>query len=165
MNARLALVGSVLSLAALAAGCDGAPRPEPGDAHDHGDEHGHVHSAPHGGTLVVLAEESANLELVHDRAAGRLTAYVLDGHAEHGVRVPQTTLSLTLRRAGAEAFEVTLVAVSNALTGETVGDTSEFTAADERLRGAGPFEGSVRSVVVRGAAFADVPFRLDGASR
>ena len=164
---RRTIVAALVALS-LAGGC--------GDEHAHdpdhaaggaaGDPHGgHVHEAPHGGTLVVLADESVNLELVRDAAAGKLTAYVLDGHAERGLRVAQPSLQLSLRRGAGDPFDVTLVAVANALTGETVGDTSEFAATDDRLRGPGAIDGVVRSVVVRGTAFADVSFRLPEATR
>jgi len=153
----------------LGGGCgDEHAHEHEGEDHDHapGDAaHGHVHEAPHGGTLVVLADESVNLELVLDPAAGKLTAFVLDGHAERGLRVAQPSISMALRRGAGDPFDVTLVAVANPLTGETAGDTSEFAATDERLRGPGPIDGVVRSVAVRGTAFADVSFRLPEATR
>ncbi len=38
------------------------------DAHQSG--HGHEHAAPHGGTLIVLGDEFAHLELVLDPGTG-----------------------------------------------------------------------------------------------
>ena len=159
-----ALASAAASLAFLA-GCGRPPDNELWDAHEQVEEHGHVHRAPHGGTLVVLAEESAHLEIVHDPAAGKLTAYVLDAHAEHGVRVEHPSLAVSVRRGDGEPFEMALAAVANPLTGETAGDTSEFSATDERLRGPGPLEGSVVRLGVRGAVYAGLPFRTEEKAR
>src|SRR5205085_2013512 len=82
---RVAAVALTLALSA----CRAAPPSPPKDA-----TAGHEHTAPHHGQLVELGEEFAHVELVLDRKAGRLTAYVLDGEAEQPVRVTQPTLTL-----------------------------------------------------------------------
>jgi len=38
----------------------------------------HDHESKHGGTVLELGEHEGHLEVVHDRAAGTLTAYVSD---------------------------------------------------------------------------------------
>src|SRR5690349_10658250 len=93
----------------------------------HGGGGGHVHRAPHGGTLVELGEHTYNLELVRDADAGKLTAYVLDGHAENFIRIPAASFEL-VAFAGGERKTLTLRAVANSATGETVGNTSQFEA-------------------------------------
>lgn len=157
---------SLVAIVAAACGDGGAHDGHgPGDpAHDDAHAHAHVHAAPHGGTLVVLAEEALHVEFVLDPAEGRLTAYVLDAHAENGVRIAQKDLAVTLRNGGV-AVDLALAAVANAVTGETAGDTSEFTAASDALRGAASWEGSLRSIDVRGARFTDVAFRVGGGDR
>lgn len=142
---------------------------EPGVHDDHaGHDHGvrdtgaepaaHQHAAPHGGTLVALEAEVFNVELLLDPATGTLTAWTLDGHCEHPVRIVQDAIELTLDLSGT-AVAVRLDAVANPLTGETKGDTSEFRGSHDGLRGAGDFSGTIRSVRVGPRAFQDVKFR------
>ena len=49
-----------------------------------------------------------------------------------------------------------LNAVANELTGETVGDTSEFSVTAEALEGRRRFAGRVTSIEVRGMSFQEV---------
>lgn len=123
-------------------------------------EGGHEHVAPHGGALVELGEEFAHIELVHDAASGALTAYVLDGEAEQAVRVTLPALELDITPAGGAATTVSLAAKANALTGESVGDSSQFVATVAALKGVTRFTGVVRQVTVRGQAFSTVAFSV-----
>ncbi len=144
-------------LAALAlAALSGCGKSDPHAGHDHG---AHVHKAPHGGLLVELGEHAGNLELVRDDAAGKLTVYVLDGHAEDFVRIAAPSISLTAYAAGARQT-VTLVAVANPATGETVGNTSQFEAAAPWLKDAGEFNGEVGALEIKGAKFGPAAFKL-----
>jgi hypothetical protein len=129
--------------------------------HDHAAHahHGHAHQAPHGGTLIELGDHQFNLELLHDRGAGTLTAFVLDGHAEHAVRVPANEIRLLLDREG-RTEPLSLAAVANPLSGETVGDTSEFRAEAEWLKEATMVSGHIAAITVRGVTFRDVAFVL-----
>lgn len=122
----------------------------------------HEHKAPHGGALIVLGEEFAHVELVLDGPAGKLTAYVLDGEAKKSVRVKQKQIELRLRLAGkqAEPLAVTLKAVSNVLTGETEGNTSQFAGEAPALKGATRFSGAIAALTARGQEFKDVQFRF-----
>ncbi len=132
------------------------------EAHDHGHAagaHGHSHVAPHGGTAVLLGDHAYHLELVQDAQAGLLTAYVLDGHMERFIRVAQPTLLIEVE-AGGKTELLTLEAVANPATSETVGDTSQFQARAEWLKQTPAWSGRVRSVSVRGSTFENVAFRL-----
>jgi hypothetical protein len=115
---------------------------------------GHHHAAPHGGTLVELGEEAAHLELLVDRKTGKLTAYVLDGEAENAVRIAQPTIVLNLAPGPVE-----LKGVASGLTGEKVGDTSQFEATHEAFKQP-VIEGKVANVTVKGATFKDVAFSV-----
>lgn len=108
------------------------PEPEaPAEA-----EHDHEHVAPHGGTLVSLRDHVGHLEFVLDKAAGVLTMYVLDGHAEQPVRLTYDTMMVTLHdAANAKFVDLQLKPVENELTGEKVGDSSQFVAGSEDLKG------------------------------
>src|SRR5678815_5612007 len=105
---------SVLCIAAVFSGC--------GKKIESGEKHGeHAHKAPHGGTLVEIGDHAYNLELVRDTAAGKLAAYVLDGHAENFVRIKSAALEL-IAMPGGKYTPLSLPAVANPSTGETVGD-------------------------------------------
>jgi len=146
----------------VTAGCDA--HADDGDAHGHEEGGHHAHDAPRGGTLVELGDEFAHLELVVDRAAGRMTLYVLDGEAALGVRVGGGSLDLALDAPAAHADRVvTLTGVASGLTGETADDTSEFAADDDAFRGGERIAGRVVGLVVRGIPFPDVRFEVPGA--
>ncbi len=124
-----------------------------------GEKHGaHVHTAPHGGTLVEIGEHVYNLELVRDNVGGKLTAYVLDGHAENFVRINARTIEL-IAMPGGTYTPVTLKAVGNSSTGETVGDTCQFEAQADWLKAAGDFAG-IFTVEIRGTKYEKVAYHL-----
>lgn len=149
------LAASLLPLVlALLLGCG---KKDPHAGHDHGG--GHVHKAPHDGHLVELGDHAANLELVRDDAAGKLTAYVLDGHAENFIRIAAPSITVTAYAAGARQT-VTLVAVANTATGETVGNTSQFEGPAPWLKGAGEFTGETGPIEIKGAKFGPAAFKL-----
>lgn len=121
----------------------------------------HEHTAPHGGTLVVLGEEFAHVEFVLEKATGKLTAYVLDGEAEKPIRLTENTIGLKINRLNPEqTMALQLQAVPNVLTGETEGDTSQFEGQSEALEGATEFQAEIASIVVKGQTFTDVDFEF-----
>jgi hypothetical protein len=126
---------------------------------------GHEHHAPHGGTLVELGSEFAHVELVLDSATGTLTAYFLDGEAEESLRLTQPSLKIALENpapgapaAPAAIEHLDLLARADVLTGETVGDTSEFSATSQSLRGRTGVKGTIEDVTVKGQEFRAVAF-------
>ena len=121
----------------------------------------HEHTAPHGGTLVVLGEEFAHVEFVLDETTGKLTAYVLDGEAEKPIRLTEETIGLKINRLDPEqTMALQLQAVANVLTGETEGDTSQFEGQSEALVGTTEFQAEITSIVVKGQTFTDVDFEF-----
>jgi predicted small lipoprotein YifL len=143
----------LLLCAALAACGERTPEAPPPD-----ETPVHEHHAPHGGALEVLGDETAHVELLLDAETGKLTAYVLDGEAESPVRIAQTSLRLTI--GGRTVVE--LNAVANPLTGERVGDTSQFEGASGMLRGLTKFDGVLESITARGVKFDAVPVGYPG---
>src|SRR5688572_24917711 len=103
---------------------------------------GHTHRAPHGGTLVEIGEHAYNLELVRDAAAGKLTAYLLDGHAENFVRIAAPSIEF-VALTGGQRRPLSLKAVANPSTGETIGNTSQFEAQADWLKSAGELPGTI----------------------
>lgn len=121
----------------------------------------HEHTAPHGGTLVVFGDEFAHIELVLDQTTGALTGYVLDGEAEKSVRLSQKTVELKIHREDIESdFSLQLSGVANVLTGETDGDTSQFTAQSDGLKGASEFHAEIVSIAIKGQMFTDIDFEF-----
>lgn len=129
--------------------------------HTHADgtthDHPHGHEPQHGGFLVALEEEFANVELLHDAAAGTLDLWALDAHAEGHERLKQPTVVVSIDAADG-AFDVTLAAMASALTGETVGDTSRFQGQDERLVGLTSLSGRIGPIDSRGKHFPSTAF-------
>lgn len=137
-----------------------------GDADTDEHQSGHEHSAPHGGTLVVLGDEFAHLELVLDQGTGELTAYVLDGEAESPVRLEQENIEIRIAvpdtggNEAASELPLRLRAVYNILTGEKEGDTSEFAAQSDNLKGLKQFGAVITAITLKGREFQEVEFRF-----
>lgn len=115
----------------------------------------HEHKAPHKGTLIEFGEEFAHLEIVIDQATGKISAWVLDGEAEKPVRVAQKEIEIK-----AKDFSVTVKAVANELSGEKVGDTSEFAGQNDKLKGLKNFDAVVVDITVKGKQFKDTKFNF-----
>jgi hypothetical protein len=109
--------------------------------------------------LVELAAEAVHVELVLDRAAGRLTLYGLGTHGDTPARSPDLTVTVGISASG-ELFDVELDAIGSPLTGESPGNTSEFVVHDERLRTGAELNGTLRRITLRGATFEAVQFRI-----
>ena len=120
---------------------------------------GHAHTAPHGGTLVELGEHAYNVELVRDAEAGKLVAYVLDGHAENFIRIAAPSIEV-VAYAGGQRRVLTLAATANVATGETVGSTSQFEAQADWLKTIGEFNGEIGAFDIRGTKFGPAAFNL-----
>ncbi|MBI2422662.1 MAG: hypothetical protein HYV27_07520 [Candidatus Hydrogenedentes bacterium] len=125
----------------------------PLQAEDSAEAHEHTHAAPHGGTLIALGEHEANLEAVLSPAEGKVDLYVLDGHAENPVRLTNPGLPAQVKPEGGAPVAILLEAVANPLTGETVGDTSAFSAVIPELKGASGFALSIPNLGVRGEIY------------
>lgn len=113
--------------------------------------HKHEHKAPHDGTLIVFGNESAHLELVLDEATGKITGYILDGEAEKAVQIVQEEIEIEVEKP--KKFSVKLTAVENALTGEKKGATSEFSGQSDELKGLKNFDGTIKSIKIKGKEF------------
>jgi len=157
---QLTAIFVIPALLLLSAACKPHDHDHHGHDHDHAHEHaeeGHHHEAPHGGAAVVLGDEAFHLEFVHDPEAGALTAYVLDGHMENFVRVTNTALPLKILLQG-KTNSLALQAVANNATGETVGDTSQFSANADWLKGATNFDAHIPTLEIRQQVFTNVSF-------
>ena len=144
-------------MAGLVAGLSGCGDHDHGHAHGGGGEKsgGHHHDSAHGGVAVELGEHLYQLDLLHDAAAGTLTAWVMDGHMEGFVKIAAPEIPVTIATSAA-TNATSLKAVANAATDEKVGDTSQFLGQSDVLKGAGEFRLSVPLLEVRGARFTNV---------
>jgi hypothetical protein len=104
---------------------------------------------------VVLGDEAYHIELVLDAATGTLEAFVLDGEMEDFIRSGVASIEIDATVHGTPRV-LALAAVPNPATGETVGDTSEFEAQADWLKGGPEFDGVLRSISIRGSTFTDV---------
>lgn len=114
-------------------------------------------ATPHGGTLVKLGS-SAHLELVHDPSSGMLTAYVLDAAGAAVMRISAKAITLEVTAPGGTATPLVLNSTANGLTGDTVGNSSQFGGTAASLKGVTAFTGVVKDVTIGAETFKDVKF-------
>jgi hypothetical protein len=138
----------------VAVGCREAQEPR-GHSHDSG--HGHDHAPPHGGTPVVLAAHKLHLELVQDPGAGKLQAYVLDGHLEAPVAVPETSFVLVANHSGSSE-SLNFQRVPAATTGTATKKSALFEASSEWLKTTRAFEGNIPSITLNGTTYTNISF-------
>lgn len=119
---------------------------------------GHEHTAPHNGTLVAFGEEFAHVELVLDKATGKLTAYTLDGEAEKGVAVEQPEMEIAITKPS--AMTVKLMAVESTLSGSKKGAATEFSGQADGLKGLSNFEASIKLITIKGKPFNSTAFKF-----
>jgi hypothetical protein len=129
------------------------------NAHSHDD-----HAPPHGGTPVIVAEDKFHLELVHDATAGKMQAYVLDGHLEGYVQVSETSFALVAKTGGKE--EQLNFQRAPAPGSSTVPEKSSlFEAQAEWLKSAKEFEGSIATITLNGTTFTNISFSFPKGSK
>lgn len=146
-----------LAALALLAGCSVENDPSADSSHNNhakSSDQKHRHLPPHGGAPVVLGEELYHLEFVLDEASAALHCYVLDGHMEKFIRIQDPKLILKVK----PDKTVVLTPVVSRATGESVGDTSHFSAqldwAKERKR----FAAMLQEITIQGNRFENVAF-------
>lgn len=125
------------------------------------DTHAHLHVAtpPHGGTPVVLGDGDYQIEFVRDVAEGRLVAYILDGEMENFVRIKPSSFEVAAKLpAGPKLLR--FAAVANPATGETVGNTAQFEAQADWLKGTNSFDGVIQEINVEGTVFKAILFNF-----
>lgn len=155
MTFARAIAAMILASLAFTAGCGKKAPDAPAEAKPAK----HEHHPPHGGTPVVLGDEAYHLELVRSADTGTLEAYVLDGEMENFIRSAMPSIEIIATVDG-KPQSLTLKAVANAATGETVGDTSLFQTQADWLKGTPTFDGILKSITIRGSTFSDVSFNF-----
>ncbi|HJN89733.1 MAG TPA: hypothetical protein QGG93_05315 [Verrucomicrobiota bacterium] len=133
------------------AGCGGSHN----DGHTHAAPH--HHDPPHGGTGVTLGDEEAHIEFLADAAVGTVTAWFFSPHMERYLRIKAESFEVLAKLPGGDA-RLTFLAVANAGTGETVGNTSQFVAGADWLSNVESFDAVLPEVTVGGRIYRNVAF-------
>lgn len=132
-----------------------------GGSHDNGHKehehegHEHVHHAPHGGALTMLGDHAFQVEILPDPSDEQMDLYILDGEAGRFVRIAAPVLQ-GVAKAGERQWELRFQAVANDATGETVGNSSHFTASATELLNVNEFEVIFGRLEILGQVFEDV---------
>ena len=119
----------------------------------------HEHKAPHGGTAVVVGNETYHIEFVRDAETGKLQAFIFDGELENFIRSSAPSFEIVATVNGAPQT-LLFKPVANTMTGEKVGDTSLFEAQADWLKTTKEFDAVVKSISIRGSTFSDVQFNF-----
>lgn len=115
-------------------------------AHEHVDGE-HAHESPHGGVVVPIGKNHA--ELVYDSKTGGVVLYVMGGDGRTASAIESGTLTAQFRIKGVDGFQpVKLSAMP--LAGEAAGVSSRFNGASDSIKGAQEFDAAV-SVPIGGA--------------
>lgn len=130
-----------------------------GHGHDHAD-----HAPPHGGTPVLVGEDRFHLELVLDAAAGKMQAYVLDGHLEGYVAVAETNLLLVARFDGKEE-RISFQRAIDPATGRVPAKSSLFEGNATGLGTTRAFEGGFPTITLNGSTFTNISFSFPKGSK
>ena len=152
------LLGVVAALALLN-GCGDSKSGDHGHSHakGHGHSHGDDHAPPHGGTPVVVAEDKFHLELVRDAAAGKMQAYVLDGHLEGYVLVPESNFLMTAK-AGGKSEQLSFQRAPEPASIKVPEKSALFEAQAEWLKTTKKFEGHIPTITLGGSTFTNITF-------
>lgn len=114
-------------------------------------------AAPHGGSLVKLGG-AGHLELVLDPSSGLLTAYVLNAAGTETQRISAKTITFEVTPAGGAPSPLVLNATANGLTGDSVGNSSQFGGTLPGLKGVTNFTGVVKDATIGNNSFKDIAF-------
>ncbi len=137
-----------------------------GHSHDGGDahEHGTEAATPHGGTPVMIAEEKFHLELVAELSSGKMQAYVLDGHLEGYVQVPETNFVVEAR-IDDTTRTLEFQRVPETQSGTVAAKSSLFEAKAEWLNTVKAFQGSIPTITLNGNTFTNISFPFPKGAR
>ena len=137
------------------AGCGGEAPADHG--HDHAHDEPHHHEPPNGGAGVTLGNEDAHIEFLVNAEAGTVTAWFYKPHMANFLRMKLESFEVLAKREGGDA-KLVFEAVANPVTGETVGDTSEFLAKADWLSDTGTFDAVLPEITVLGKVYRNVAF-------
>ena len=140
---NISIVAALLTL-----GCDDHSHSHHGETGGH-----HVHTAPHGGELYELGPHGSgfNFELFLNQN-GKLDLYVLDAHAENFVRIEQSDITISMTEDNSTILS--LIAVTDSATGETIGNTSRF-QSEKSVKDLLPIKGRIKEILIGSSSYKD----------
>lgn len=143
----------------LFTGCGNSNHDSHGHSHADGHSHAHAeeHAPPHGGTPVIVAEDKFHLELVLDASAGKMQAYILDGHLEKYVQVPETSFVIAAM-IGGKSEQLAFRRVPEPGAASLPEKSSLFEAQADWLKTAKEFQGSIATITLNGVTFTNISF-------
>jgi len=125
--------------------------------HDHSAHAGgtHVHQPLRGGILLELGPHGSghNLELLRNEK-DELEIFILDAHAENYIRIKQPNIELSLNDRN---HTLTLNAVPDSATGETVGNTSHF-RSNQSIANLLPLQGKITAIQIGSKNYVQTAF-------
>ena len=122
-----------------------------------------MHTAPHGGELYELGPHGSgfNFELFLSEN-GNLNLYVLDAHAENFVRIKQTQIEIIFP--DSNRTSLSLEAIEDSATGETVGDSSRFQSPGS-IHDLLPIQGIIKEITVGSKTYSEQTISFSGNSK
>jgi len=134
-----------------------------GHDHEHGDDHSqvshddHNHAPKYGGRLVELGAHEFQIELLLYPEAGKLEAYLWDGHVE--VPIPCAMESIRIEgEANSKPFSIALIQAPSPYGKPIEGKSTKFAAQSDALKGVKAFSGKLTEVSLADKTFTAVAF-------
>ena len=118
-------------------------------------DHGHFSAPPHGGTPVVVGSHGFHLELVRDAEKSRFQAYVIDGHFEHYVSVPEKSFDMVATVGGQEQ-KITFNRTPAPGGNDAAKDSYSFEGTADWVKTATNFTAVIPTITLKGRTFRNV---------
>ena len=117
----------------------------------------HSHNSPNGGELTELGEHEASLEWLIEE--GQIKIYIFDGCAEKPIRIAQKEIKVTVK--ADNETQLTLIPLTNKLTGEKPGDSNTFSASVKDLKQEKISAINVHSLSIKGIDYINVKLKVE----
>lgn len=111
-----------------------------------------------------MAEDKFHLELVLDASESLMQAYVLDGHLESYVQVPETSFRLVAQLSG-KTEQLDFQRAAEPASGKVPEKSSLFEAQAAWLKAAKEFEAVIPAITLNGTTFTNVSFSFPKGSK
>ena len=110
------------------------------------------------GTMFIPLRSGFNFELFLNQE-GKLDLYVLDAHAENFVRIEQS--DITISKTEDNSSILSLKAIPDSATGETIGNTSRF-QSEKSVKDLLPLKGKIKEIIIGSSSYEDETISFSG---